>query len=370
MIRNLEIKNFRCFEHIRVEGIQRVNLIGGKNNSGKTALLEALYLNQSSSAESVLALRHIRNESSAFVKAAPEKAWNALFFNQNTDQKAIIVSQAEDDNAPHFIELCAKTTLSDEESRIFNSYYERTGKTLVQVNLFPEDDRRSILELKAKKGNRTNGIIGGALLGADSGGVCILSGFRRQPLLKKVRYLPAFSRPSDAKLAGEFDKADMNDQADQLLQILCFMDDRIEEIKTFNVGEPGLYLRTQAGYLPISLFGEAIRRVTHIVLHILNAEHSVLLIDEIENGIHHENQRQLWKALFHLADAFDIQIFATTHSLEMICAFIDAGGKAGPENAAYIELATEAHTGRIVAINWEPETLKYQIEQKMGVRGE
>lgn len=207
-------------------------------------------------------------------------------------------------------------------------------------------------------------------MGADSGGVHILSGFRRQPLLKKVRYLPAFSRPSDAKLAGEFDKADMNDQADQLLQILCFMDDRIEEIKTFNVGEPGLYLRTQAGYLPISLFGEAIRRVTHIVLHILNAEHSVLLIDEIENGIHHENQRQLWKALFHLADAFDIQIFATTHSLEMICAFIDAGGKAGPENAAYIELATEAHTGRIVAINREPETLKYQIEQKMGVRGE
>ncbi len=139
MIRNLEIKNFRCFEHIRVEGIQRVNLIGGKNNSGKTALLEALDLNQSSSAQSVLALRHIRNESTAFVKAAPEKAWNALFFNQNTDQKAKIVSEAEDD-APLFLELYAKTRLSDEESQTFNSYYERTGKTPAQVNLFAEDD--------------------------------------------------------------------------------------------------------------------------------------------------------------------------------------------------------------------------------------
>jgi len=38
MIKDIEISNFRCFEHTKIEGFERVNLIGGKNNSGKTAL--------------------------------------------------------------------------------------------------------------------------------------------------------------------------------------------------------------------------------------------------------------------------------------------------------------------------------------------
>mgnify|MGYP006193319713 FL=1 len=44
MIKDIEISNFRCFEHTKIEGFERVNLIGGKNNSGKTALLEAIFL--------------------------------------------------------------------------------------------------------------------------------------------------------------------------------------------------------------------------------------------------------------------------------------------------------------------------------------
>ncbi|BAQ62287.1 hypothetical protein GM3708_2693 [Geminocystis sp. NIES-3708] len=44
MLLDIQIKNFRCFEDTKIEGFQRVNLIGGKNNSGKTALLEAIYI--------------------------------------------------------------------------------------------------------------------------------------------------------------------------------------------------------------------------------------------------------------------------------------------------------------------------------------
>jgi len=45
MLKEIEIQNFRCFKNVKVSGFERVNLIGGKNNSGKTALLEALFLN-------------------------------------------------------------------------------------------------------------------------------------------------------------------------------------------------------------------------------------------------------------------------------------------------------------------------------------
>ena len=43
-IKNIEIKNFKCFEDFKAEGFGRVNLIGGKNNVGKTAFMEACFL--------------------------------------------------------------------------------------------------------------------------------------------------------------------------------------------------------------------------------------------------------------------------------------------------------------------------------------
>ncbi|GGA30030.1 ATP/GTP-binding protein [Okeania sp. KiyG1] len=44
MFKCITVKNFRCFEEITIDNIERVNLIGGINNVGKTALLEAIFL--------------------------------------------------------------------------------------------------------------------------------------------------------------------------------------------------------------------------------------------------------------------------------------------------------------------------------------
>ncbi|GAC1393566.1 MAG: hypothetical protein NVS4B11_00190 [Ktedonobacteraceae bacterium] len=43
---SLEIRNFRGFHHLQIERLGRVNLIVGKNNIGKTSLLEALLSSQ------------------------------------------------------------------------------------------------------------------------------------------------------------------------------------------------------------------------------------------------------------------------------------------------------------------------------------
>ena len=44
MIEKIAIENYRLFDQLTVEKFGRVNLIVGANNSGKTALLETLYL--------------------------------------------------------------------------------------------------------------------------------------------------------------------------------------------------------------------------------------------------------------------------------------------------------------------------------------
>ena len=44
MLRDLTVQNYRCFKYFHIDGLERVNLFVGNNNSGKTSLLEAIYL--------------------------------------------------------------------------------------------------------------------------------------------------------------------------------------------------------------------------------------------------------------------------------------------------------------------------------------
>ncbi|MEY3868956.1 MAG: hypothetical protein RLZZ338_2847, partial [Cyanobacteriota bacterium] len=112
------------------------------------------------------------------------------------------------------------------------------------------------------------------------------------------------------------------------------------------------------------------------ILKLINNDHKILLIDEIENGIHYTNQRDFWKTLFRLAVELDTQIFATTHSLEMIEAFADVGlgNYEGCANyrglGAYFEMSKRPKTNKIVAIKRDLETLNYALERGKGVRGE
>jgi AAA15 family ATPase/GTPase len=44
MYQSFAVHNFRCFSTLAMADLERVNLIAGVNNVGKTALLEALFL--------------------------------------------------------------------------------------------------------------------------------------------------------------------------------------------------------------------------------------------------------------------------------------------------------------------------------------
>ncbi|ELS34116.1 MULTISPECIES: AAA family ATPase [Pseudanabaena] len=90
MLKEIVIKNFRCFDNLKVSGFGRVNLISGKNNAGKTALLEAIFLNSAPRSDTVYLLRQVRREQVSFSKALPERTWTNFFFEQNENNRILI----------------------------------------------------------------------------------------------------------------------------------------------------------------------------------------------------------------------------------------------------------------------------------------
>jgi AAA15 family ATPase/GTPase len=66
MIEDIEINNFRCFDRLKVSGCKRLNLISGKNNVGKTALLESILLNSKPIVDTIVSISDLRRESIHF----------------------------------------------------------------------------------------------------------------------------------------------------------------------------------------------------------------------------------------------------------------------------------------------------------------
>ena len=354
MLKEIEIQNFRCFEQIKISGFERVNLIGGKNNAGKTALLEALFLNVAQNAGSIAGLNTLRMESS---KSIDKRGWDNFFYSLNKD--AIIVIHGKDDS--NFVN---KTEIwLDESGNVDNIFSDQNVERLRQSFLQYKDDLL-VLNIKLNRDNKET---------VSSPAIATSTTLMSQSNeLAKLLFIASCMRSSGADLTEEFDLARLNDKGSEVLKAFQVIDPAIESVESFSIGEPTLYLRRKGEKrLPLSLFGDAMNRVAEIILKLVNSEHKILLIDEIENGIHHTNQRNFWRVLFRLAVELDTQIFATTHSLEMLQAFADVGLELNKEcSSAYFELARKLKTNQIIGSRLDLETLSYAIEHQEGVRGE
>jgi hypothetical protein len=347
MLKEIEIQNFRCFEQIKISGFERVNLIGGKNNAGKTALLEALFLNVAPDATSLVMLRELRRQPSKAIEAMPDRAWDNLFHAGKKDKYIVIVGQKDNHYADQVVIKSSYSSLTIEAVK-----NEPPGSIWLCKRIIS-----SFLEANST-----------GLIASHEGGKNI-SHF---PTTGELPIIPSFTRISGRELTEAYDNARLDDKDTEVLKAFQIIDPAIESVESFSIGEPTLYLRRKGEKrLPLSLFGDAMNRVADIILKLVNSEHKILLIDEIENGIHYTNQREFWRMLFRLAVELDTQIFGTTHSLEMLQAFADVGLEPNQEcSSAYFEMAKKWKTDQIIGIRRDLETLNYALEHQEGVRGE
>jgi len=99
----------------------------------------------------------------------------------------------------------------------------------------------------------------------------------------------------------------------------------------------------------------------------LDTRDGIVLIDEIENGLHYSVQEKLWQAVFSWAQDLNVQVFATTHSNECIKAFsrsLDATLFKSQARLFRIERKDE----KFRAVEYTKEQLAESLESKWEVR--
>jgi AAA15 family ATPase/GTPase len=361
MIEDIEITNFRCFDRLKVSGCKKINLISGKNNVGKTALLEAIFLDVTPTKDTVFLLCDLRGKYGESWGISPEKTWSYLLFQQNIDSKCSIKS-IFDDQSSKIVEMYIRNRIT-----LLNEDYPQSWR--YQLDQLYKDSAEFILLLDTKIDRRDS--YQTIIISKDrqiSGATTPDTDFNTK-YLQSSSFMPSSKISSSVSITVEFDRARLNEREDEVLKAFQIIDSSIIAVESFSIPEPTIYLKRQGEKrLPLSLFGDAMNRIADIILKIINNQDSILLIDEIENGIHHSNQIAFWDFLYRLAEQLNVQIFATTHSLEMTEAFIKAGLDR-QDSAAHFELVRHEKTNKIVAINRDLETLEYGISHHKEVRG-
>ena len=66
--------------------------------------------------------------------------------------------------------------------------------------------------------------------------------------------------------------------------------------------------------IPIGSMGDGIWRLLGLALATVSAQGGVLLVDEIDSGLHYSTMSDMWKIIWQTATKLDVQVFATTHS--------------------------------------------------------
>jgi len=357
MIKQLEIENFRCFGKSTLSGFERVNLIGGQNNSGKTAFLEALYLNCSPRAETVMKLRGISKET---ILTFPERAWNGLFLNH--DKQLMVKIKSETQQGTKRVSKISfgyseNSKDSEEESS------ELDEDEFMDHSIGLENFSSNLFILREPNPNNK-----ASQISAKMGRYNIIDDNEN---FQQISFIAANEKAPAQYLAKQYDQSYLSGYADKINEAFNIIDPSIHEVRTLITGNTLYLSRKNQRPMSIALFGDAMNRMAHFVLELINNQAGILLIDEIENGIHHSHQKQLWQWLFALAVELDVQIFATTHSLEMLTAFKEAAmGTQYESEVAYFKFARHVKTGEIISIKREIDNLDYALSRDKEVRGE
>jgi hypothetical protein len=374
LISTLTIERFRALGHLKIDGLGRVNLITGRNNTGKSSVLEALRVLASDASLSVISsILRYREEDIG----EPDEPFRPVDAEGILQILSLFTGFPQLSDKPHSVSLATYGG-------------ERPMKLTLDVALVSEerdkDGNRRLVPQQADFFDVGEGEGIPALLVETAGGrrTLTLDSYRRymyrgrvfradmgdEPGLPCV-FVSPYGGERTGTLGVMWDKIALSDYEKDVVDALRIIDPRISAVSMVG-GEGQRQQRTaivRADNLPrpvpLRSFGDGLNRLFGIVLSLVNAKDGLLLIDEFENGMHHSVQLDVWRVIFSLSRRLGIQVFATSHSWDAIEAFQKAAADS-PEDGVLVRLTRKDE--QIIPTLFAEEELAIATRERIEVR--
>ena len=311
MYKQITIEGLRGIKHLKIEDFGQVNLFVGKNNCGKTTILESLFLlTGPTNAELPLRINRFRD-----FGIIDENSWRLIFNKLDVNSTIKISGELENPKEKRnliikpntkLVATLTKTTTNKETIDIKDSY---SGTLPLLDGLILEF---SLTKGKAKKPKRiTTKVV------MEGPGI----NFKLPKDYKEhLRGMFITAKNISGQMGTRFNDIQITKRTDRIIKLLRQIEPSLVNL---SLGTEGI-IYCDIGLdrlMPINIMGDGMFRLLSIILAISDTQDGIVFIDEIENGFHYSSQEILWDAIFKSAKEFNVQIFATSHSIECVKAF-------------------------------------------------
>lgn len=307
MINSITFNNFRGLKCINLSDLCRITLISGKNNAGKSSILEGIFLFFDHVApESFMKINRFRGLP---LSADPANLWAPMFYDLNTNVPLSISMQLNN------IETELKYSRDDSfvpsdpagaPQDLFNQFVSSAKSTYT-------------LQFSFSHGDYTED---GHFIVSTSGvmrNITTNNSTKQIVAMPFTQYINSSIINNDSVITEWFGKLELEGKKQQIINVLKIIDPSICDVSTIaHQGQIQLYAKIGTKLLPLKLAGDGINKLLFIALAIIANPNSVILIDEIETGFHYSMYAKLWEVVSTAAQINNCQIIATTHSYECI----------------------------------------------------
>ena len=308
MIKSFQIDGFRGIRNLSVERLNKVNLIVGDNNSGKTSVLEALQLLRNPSQVSNL-YRVARFRDNLFPIGIAPLYENVLCLFPHAEKQLSLGVSAQFDNQP------VGCFISGEQTRILIDVTEINGTYLRKAEMLGEseaDQFQGIIEY-----------VNGAQKGETPFQINTYSKSSGAAIARKDTIKMAYVSPCDHLRGNIISQIIRNEGYKEIcIRALRLFDEEIEDIlilkSTVGVRSVDYIRHRSLGIMPLATFGDGIKKVLVLANAIAQAKNGVLFIDEVETAIHKKYYDEIFRFIVKACAAFNVQTFITTHSIEAV----------------------------------------------------
>lgn len=310
MLRSLKIENFRCFPTFEMQQLGKLNLLVGTNNSGKTSILEAIQLLYSQAdLDSLRELMTIRGEyfwgeenpglSELYLDVCH------LFYGHKIDPGSSFSISGRNDNDLKYISVFVESTekLNSDNLR---PELRKLNELFLDIKCSEQERKIDPLPLSLEKGLPVNYIR--------------YIHYLKNPVA--ITQLVTSSSLTISKMVKLFDDVVLSPEEELIIEALQTIEPSIERIAAVN--QDNRYNNSRSGFvirltnsdqrIPIGSMGDGIWRILGLTLAIVSARNGVLLVDEIDTGLHFSAMNDMWKLIWKTAKKLNVQVFATTHN--------------------------------------------------------
>jgi len=356
---NLEVRQFRAFDYLRIEQLGHVNLILGKNNVGKSTLLEALWLYANlGSPEVIQSILESRDEPGEVRhgRIAEPTVWS--LFNGHPPLKNINSSiQIGRVGAPDSALILSIVWLADGKE-----YTE--PQEVGALDGGDGDDRVPALAIKYGPMRR--------VLRLDDAFEDVCSLWDLQMRSNRDLATPCiFVGPiglGETDMRSLWEQIVLTDAKSDVIEAMRIIAPETDDFALLGTPTSSIRLRVKGSSDPVPLksMGDGMNRLFGLGMALACAKDGILLVDEIENGIHWSALPDVWRFVVKVAKRLNVQVFATTHSNDCLRSF-QVGTKDDPEVDG-VAVRIEKKNGEFGAEIFDESRLAVIVKEAIEIR--